>query len=88
MPDTTSAPVRSNAVLWVVVILAIAALIIDLIDGYTPKTLTSLGLLVGIGGVLLVRVTGKRGFNWLAIAGFLVCIGSVVYRAAVHQGWI
>ncbi len=88
MPDTTVAPTRSNTVLWVVVILAVVALILDLIDGYTPKMLTSLGLLVGLASILLVRLTGKRVFNWLAIAGFLVCIGSAGYRTALHQGWI
>lgn len=88
MPDTTVAPTRSNTILWILVILAIVALIIDLIDGYTPKTLTSLGLLVGLASILLVRLTGKRAFNWLAVVGFVVCIGSAAFRAAVHQRWI
>ncbi len=79
---------RSNTILWIVVLVAIVALVIDLIDGYTPKTLTSLGLLIGLGAVLGGRLTGMRGFTWLSIAGFLVCIGSAVYRAALHQGWI
>ena len=88
MPDTTIAPIRSNTILWIVVVLAIVALIIDLVDGYTPKTLTSLGLLVGLSGLLLVRLTRKSVFNWLAVAGFLICIGSAIYRAALHQGWV
>lgn len=79
---------RSNTILWIVVLVAIIALIIDLIDGYTPKTLTSLGLLIGLGAVLGGRLTGMWAFTWLSIAGFLMCVGSAVYRAALHQGWI
>lgn len=84
----TASPARSHLVLWIVVACAAVAHIIDLIDGYTPKTLTSLGLLVGLGGILLTRMTGARAFNWLAVAGLSLCIGSVCYRAALHQGWI
>lgn len=79
---------RSNLILWIVVLIAIVALIVDLFDGYTPKTLTSLGLVIGLGAVLGGRLTGMRSFTWLSIAGFLMCVGSAVYRAALHQGWI
>ena len=69
-------------------LLALVALIIDLFDGYTPKTLTSMGLLVGLVALLVMRLTGIQALRWLAIAGLLLCIGSAVYRAALHQGWI
>lgn len=87
---STSAPAtaRKHLVLYILLLLAGVALVIDLIDGYTPKTMTSLGLLIGVGGMLLVRVTGRPAFNWLALAGLLVCIGSAGYRAAVYQGWV
>jgi hypothetical protein len=35
-----------------------------------------------------LRTTRNRAFQGLAIAGFLVCIGSAAYRAALHCGWI
>jgi len=79
---------RSNLILWIVVLISIVALIVDLFDGYTPKTLTSLGLVIGLGAVLGGRLTGMRAFTWLSIAGFLMCVGNAVYRAALHQGWI
>ncbi|MBK9194210.1 MAG: hypothetical protein IPO17_04305 [Flavobacteriales bacterium] len=61
---------RSNLILWIVVLISIVALIVDLFDGYTPKTLTSLGLVIGLGAVLGGRLTGMRAFTWLSIAGF------------------
>ncbi len=85
MPSSTG---PKHWILWGVLVVALIALIIDVVDGYHPKTLTTLGLVVGVSGVLLVRLTQKRAFNWLAIAGFLLCIGSATYRLARHQGWL
>ncbi len=73
---------------WVLVALAALAVVVDLIDGDHPKTLTSAGLLIGLMGLLGHRLTGASLWRWLAIVGFVVCIGSAVYRAALHQGWL
>ena len=83
-----SSPKSPGILLWIIVLLALVALIIDLLDGYTPKMLTSLGLVVGLTSLLVMRLTGIQAFRWLAIAGLVLCIGSAVYRAALHQGWI
>lgn len=88
MSVSAQSPARSHLLLWAMLLLAAVALVIDLVDGYTPKTMTSLGLLIGLAGFLLVRLSNRTVFNWLAIGGLVLCIGSAVYRAAVYQGWV
>ena len=67
---------------------AMLALIIDLMDGQFSKSVGTVGLFVGLIGLLAVRTTGRASYNYLAIAGFLLFTASMVYRMFVHQGWI
>ncbi|MBK6539876.1 MAG: hypothetical protein IPG10_01035 [Flavobacteriales bacterium] len=67
---------------------ALLALVIDLLDGHASKSVGTAGLFVGLVGLLAVRSTGRASYNYLAIAGFVLFIASVVYRMCVHQGWI
>ena len=67
---------------------ALVALVIDLLDGHASKSVGTAGLFVGLVGLLAVRSTNRVSYNYLAIAGFVVFIASVVYRMCLHQGGI
>ncbi|MBP6389482.1 MAG: hypothetical protein KA352_01210 [Flavobacteriales bacterium] len=67
---------------------ALLALVIDLLDGHASKSVGTAGLFVGLVGLLAVRSTGRASYNYLAIAGFVLFIASVVFRMCLHQGWI
>lgn len=74
--------------LIVAVASAAVALVIDMIDGQASKTLGTLGLLLGLVGLLAQRMTQRYVFHYVTIAGLLLFALSTAYRAAVHQGWL
>ncbi|HNR53577.1 MAG TPA: hypothetical protein PKJ19_00295 [Flavobacteriales bacterium] len=73
---------------WLAVVAALLALVVDVIDGQTTKTIGTMGVLVGFLGLALWRKTRRPWFNWLAVVGFLIFIGLTVHRLAIQQGWI
>ncbi len=88
METNSKAAPRSYVLLMVLTSLAVVALVIDLMDGYLPKAMTTAGLVVALVGLLLQRVTQAKSWTWLAIAGLLLLLASAIYRFALYQGWL
>ncbi len=79
-----------RAIPWLLllaVVVACIALLIDILDGQTSKTLGTLGLTLGLIGLAALRFTGRPIFRAVAVVGFLAFVLMTVHRAGVYQGW-
>jgi len=79
---------RQHGLLIVLIVVVLIALVVDLIDGYTPKTLSTGAMAIGLIGALGYRLNGSKVMQALSIAGFVLFATLVIYRAAVFQGWV
>lgn len=64
------------------------ALLIDVLDGQTIKTMGTLALLLGLVGLTAQRMTQRAVFTYVAVAGIGAFVCITAYRAAVYQGWL
>ena len=86
MPNVHHRP--SNALLWVLLGLALIATAIDLWDGYTAKTISSVGFMVGLASLLQARRYESSRWRMVAKLAFTLAIAAMLYRLAAWQGWL
>lgn len=78
----------SNAVLWALLGLALIAAAFDLWDGYTAKTISTVGFVVGLASLLQARRYESSRWRMVAKLAFTLAIAAMLYRLAAWQGWM
>lgn len=74
-------------VLYVLWALALIGLVIDLIDGYWAKTLSSLFLFIGLGAAIQWRRYRSRRWRTVAWIFFTLAFAALLYRFGAWAGW-
>jgi hypothetical protein len=87
-PTTPGKHWPSNAVLLVLLVLAAVALAIDLWDGHPLKTLSSAGIVVGLGTLLQARRFESSRWRMVAVLAFTLSVAALLVRLALWQGWV
>ena len=81
----------SRSIPWLLLIAVagtLVALVIDVLDGQTMKTMGTLALVLGLVGLTAQRMTQRAVFTYVAMAGIGAFVCITAYRAAVYQGWL
>jgi hypothetical protein len=77
-----------NAVVWVVLALASIALVVDLVDGYWPKTISTALIVVALVALLLARRYHSSRWRMVMLVAFTLAVAALIGRFAAWQGWI
>jgi hypothetical protein len=77
-----------NAVVWVLLALASIALVVDLVDGYWPRTISTALIVVALVALLLARRYHSSRWRMVMLVAFTLAVAALVGRFAVWQGWI
>ena len=77
-----------DIVLYVLTGLALIGVVIDLIDGYWIKTLSSLFLFIGLIASIQWRRYRSRRWRTMAWISFTVAFAALVFRFASYYGYI
>lgn len=68
-------------------IVAAVAITIDVIDGNTVKTVSTVAFMGGLFGMLMLRRTQDRRYRLLAFLGFGTFLALLIIRVGLHKGW-
>lgn len=79
---------KIDLVLYVLSVLALIGLVIDLIDGYWLKTISSLFLFIGLIASIQWRRYRSRRWRTLAWISFTVAFAALVFRFASYYGFV
>jgi len=77
-----------NAIVWVLFALASIALVVDLLDGYWPKTLSTALIVVGLTALLFARHYQSSRWRMVMLVAFSLALAALIGRLAVWQGWL
>ncbi len=79
---------KIDLVLYVLTVLALIGVVIDLIDGYWLKTISSVFLFVGLIASIQWRRYRSRRWRTLAWISFSVAVAALVFRFASYYGFV
>lgn len=77
-----------NAMLWVLLTLASIALVVDLLDGNWPKTISTALIVVGLVALLLARRYHSSRWRMVMLVAFTLAVAAMFGRFAAWQGWM
>lgn len=77
-----------NTIVWVLLALASIALVVDLLDGYWPKTLSTALIVVGLAALVLARHYQSSRWRMVMLVAFTLALAALIGRLAVWQGWL
>lgn len=77
-----------NAVVWVLLTLASIALVVDLLDGYWPKTISTALIVVALVALLLARRYQSSRWRMVMLVAFTLAVAALIGRFAASQGWM
>lgn len=74
--------------MWVLLVLATIALVVDVLDGYWPKTLSTALIVVGLAALVLARHYQSSRWRMVMLVAFSLALAALIGRLAVWQGWL
>ena len=89
--NSTGAPRElrpANAVVWVLLSLASIALVVDLLDGYWPKTMSTALIVFALVALLLARRYNSSRWRIVMLVAFTLAVAALIGRFAAWQGWM
>lgn len=77
-----------KTIVWVLLALASIALVVDLLDGYWPKTLSTALIVLGLAALVLARHYQSSRWRMVMLVAFTLALAALIGRLAVWQGWL
>lgn len=77
-----------KTIVWVLLALATIALVVDMLDGYWPKTLSTALIVVGLTALLFARHYQSSRWRMVMLVAFTLALAAMIGRLAVWQGWL